>query len=68
MCDSIYMRNQTKLIYGDSSQNNGHILGRVTAVRAHKGAFWDAENVLYLDLGGGYTGCVYVWKFIELHT
>ena len=27
--------------------------GELLAARVHEGAFWDAENVLYLDLSGG---------------
>lgn len=29
--------------------------------KGHKGAVWDAGNVLYLDLGSGYTG-IYIHK------
>lgn len=30
--------------------------------KGHKGPLWDARNVLYLDLGSGYTG-IYIHKF-----
>lgn len=43
------------------NQNNGHLEPRGDREEKHRGAFWDTENVLYLDLSGCYTG-VYVCK------
>lgn len=35
--------------------------------KGHQGTFWDDENVLYLDCGGGYTAYTFV-KTHKLYT
>lgn len=41
---------QSKLIYGDRSQNRDYVWGGKFMAKGHKGTFWVKENILYRDL------------------
>lgn len=56
---SVKYSNMGKLNYGGGNQNSGYF--QMERGRGPEGAFWDAKNVLYLQLGSSFVSA-YICK------